>query len=267
MLVDLIRKVVPIRYRQSIGLWTARQASRSKVLLYPYMFLLCGTTPRGLVLLPNSECQIMYKGHSILAPRDSVFTAWEVLQDCVYEKEFTVEEGDTVFDVGAHVGLFTVKAALQVGNRGRVVAVEPVSANVKYLRSNTANIPEVAVISAAAGASVGVVALTLSTVSSCHSAEHVQGRPVETVSMSTLDDIAFRLKVSKVDFLKIDAEGYEVEILKGAGSMLRNGNMKVAIAAYHNLPTGEPELPQVCQILSQYRFKCVIRKEYVYATK
>ncbi|KKK62626.1 hypothetical protein LCGC14_3002420, partial [marine sediment metagenome] len=33
---DLIQKVVPIRFRQSVGLWTIQQASRSKWLLYPY---------------------------------------------------------------------------------------------------------------------------------------------------------------------------------------------------------------------------------------
>ena len=62
MLIDVIRKVVPMRERQDIGLWITKQAGRSKFLAYPYFFLLCGTIPLNLRLLSHEECAVTYLG-------------------------------------------------------------------------------------------------------------------------------------------------------------------------------------------------------------
>lgn len=265
MLLDLIRRVVPIKYRQSIGLWTARQASRSRLLLYPYFLLLCGIAPENVELLPGDDCVIRYRGYSILSPKDGIFTSWEVLQDGIYEKFGGPREGDTVVDIGAYVGMFTVKAAQQVGPNGLVVAIEPSSSNLQYLRRNTADIGNVKVIPKAAGSSGGEGRLTTSEASPCHTLVDKPGATTETIMIDTLDDILAKVGVKKVDFIKIDAEGYELEILKGASSTLKQSKLRLAVASYHDLPTGEHELSHVCRLLVSTGFSIKVVKGYVYA--
>ena len=266
MLLDLIRKLVPIRYRQSLGLWTAHQASRSKLLLYPYMWLLCRAIPNKLMLLPDDKATVDYKGFRILTPRDSIFTSWEVLQDEVYEKVAGPVFGNTVIDIGAHIGLFTVKAALQVGKYGKVVAIEPSPNNLEYLRANTEEqLDNVIIAPVAAGSSKHDGYLTVSGASPCCSLSSGQGACTELVKVDTLDNILHDASISKVDFIKIDAEGAELDILEGAMGTLRNNKLRVVVASYHNLPNGAYELPFVQQFFLNLGFRVITIKEYVYA--
>lgn len=264
-ILDAIRRVVPIKYRQSIGLWMACQSSRSKLLLYPYLYVLCGTTPKNLRLLHGDDCSIRYRGVSILMPKDSIFTSWEVLQDEVYERYYRPGEGDTVVDVGAHVGMFTVKASLQVGVAGKVIAIEPAKSNVGYLLSNTEGILNITVVPVAAGSSTKESNLALSKVSPCHSLTDHPGMNTESVAVRTLDSILHELDMYRADFIKIDAEGWELEILRGARETIKQRGTHLAVAAYHNLPNGEKELPYVRDMLVSLGFGVVVTGGYVYA--
>ena len=265
MFLDIVRRIVPIKYRQSFGLWTAHQASRSKLLLYPYLLLLCGTVPKNLRLIPNDECIITYRGHEIISPRDSIFTSWEVLQAEIYEKVYRPLNGDVVVDIGAHIGLFSVKASLQVGSAGVVIAIEPAHSNRIYLRQNTLPLLNVRVVDCAVGTSEKIGHITTSEASPCHTLTLEAGIDTEVVKVDTLDNILSKMGIGKVDFIKIDAEGSELDILKGATNTLMNNKLKLAVASYHNLPNGEYELPYVQQFLISAGFSTTTIKEYVYA--
>ena len=47
----------------------------------------------------------------------------------VYEQFYKLKEGDIVGYVSANVGMFTVKAALSVGDKGKVISIEPIEEN------------------------------------------------------------------------------------------------------------------------------------------
>ena len=53
------------------------------------------------------------------------------------------------------------------------------------------------------------------------------------VRTTTLDNYIRERKIEKVDFIKIDAEGAEREIIKGAEKTIREFKPRMAIAAYH----------------------------------
>ncbi len=262
---DLIQKVVPIRFRQSVGLWTIQQASRSKWLLYPYLVLLCGDYPRNMELLPGNVCTVWYRGYYIRAPRDGALTFMEVFQEQVYNRVYRLMEGDTVIDVGAYVGMFSVKAFYEVRSTGRIFAVEPSSSNNVYLRRNIYWRDSITHVPVALGASTGYGRLTATDASPCHQLTERRDKGTEEVRIETMDDMVARLEIDKVDFIKIDAEGSELKVLQGATNTLRNNRLHLAIAAYHDLDTGEPELPQVCKLLEDAGFRVQVIKCYVYA--
>src|SRR5437867_1922845 len=69
-----------------------------------------------------------------------------------------VHAGDTVFDIGANVGIYTLLFSERVGPRGRVVAFEPSARNVSYLKRHLAlnGATNVSVVEADASATAGI---------------------------------------------------------------------------------------------------------------
>lgn len=260
MLIDVFRKLLPIKVRQDLGLWAISQSARSKWLLYPYYKLLVGETPQNLKLLPDNECSVAYKGHDIYSPRDGILAFMEVFQDKVYEQLWQPEPGDIVVDVGAYVGMFTVRASDLVGSSGKVIAIEPEPRNLTYLEKNTSHLRNVIMMRAIAGSINGTGRLYISSASPCHTAAYHHKNSIE-VKKITLDSIGLQ-----PDFIKIDAEGSEMEILKGAIGIL-SGHTKLAIACYHDLPGGGNELESVAKFLRDRHYKITVIKKYVFAER
>ena len=85
----------------------------------------------------------------------------------------------------------------------------------------------------------------------------------------TLDDLAEELKLDKIDLIKVDAEGAELDVLKGAQKVLAKGT-RLVIAAYHTAPNGEAEIVQVVETLRKANYDGVCNvglRSYVYAEK
>lgn len=258
VMIDFVRKVLPIRIRQDLGLWSLAQSARCKALLYPYFLLLCGDTPKNLTLLPYGECSVNYNGREVLAPRDGILAFIEVFQDKIYEKLWSPKEGDTVLDAGAYVGMFTVRASELVGKSGRVIAIEPEPRNFAYLERNTEGLGNVTLIKAIASSWEGKGRLYLSGASPCHTTAYKHRNSIE-IRQITLDSLN-----TKADFVKIDAEGAELDILGGAEKLLSMGT-RLAIACYHDLPKGGNELPLVADFLRQRNYRITALRKYIYA--
>jgi FkbM family methyltransferase len=126
----------------------------------------------------------------------------------------------TVLDVGAAIGLWTIplgEAARQAG--ATVVAVEPLPGNARWLEHNIAlNGLEafVTVHHLAVGSETGLVRLDSDEQAGGSAAVSTDGRGV-TVQMSPLDDLELLWPVS---FIKMDVEGFELEVLRGASRIL-----------------------------------------------
>ena len=260
MLIDLFRKILPIKVRQDLGLWLISQSAKSKWLLYPYYQMLCGEMPKNLTLLPDNESVVTYKGHKVYSPRDGILAFMEVIQDEVYEQLWKPIGRDTVFDVGAYVGMFTVKASDMVGKGGIVYAIEPEPRNLTYLDKNTKDLPNVKIVRAIIGSKVGTGRLYISSASPCHTVAYHHKNSIE-IEMITLDSLEIQ-----PDFVKIDAEGSELEILKGSEKIIEKGT-RFAIACYHDLPGGGKELEPVVKFLENRDYKVVVIKKYVFAEK
>lgn len=139
-----------------------------------------------------------------------------------FEYYFKVEQGDTVIDVGACIGDTTAPFALKTGNRGLVVAVEPEPLNIKYLKINTCAFGNVKVVEKAAWNKREPMTFNVYSRPTGHSLTPIGVGYVSTIKVQadTLDNIS-KSCGRAVDYLKIDAQGSELQVLEGARKLLK----------------------------------------------
>ncbi len=132
-----------------------------------------------------------------------------------------IKKGSFVLDVGGHWGGFAVQFGKLVGGRGKVFSFEPSRKNFKMLRKNIQinNLDNIVFpYNFAVGSYEDTVKFPISATSSGHNSLIRKDIPVdyyEYVKQIVLDEFLTHRNVSKIDFIKIDVEGYELEVLKG----------------------------------------------------
>jgi FkbM family methyltransferase len=147
-----------------------------------------------------------------------------------------IQVGTTVVDVGANVGLYTWLASRCVGPQGKVIALEPSLSNWQALsRAKQVNgWSNVEIHRVAAADRSGHMYLEQSSYNSGNNAlAETSTAGSDAVEVIRLDDL---LAGRKVDFIKIDVQGWEAAVLKGAGQTLsQNRPLCVRIEIW---PTG-----------------------------
>jgi FkbM family methyltransferase len=135
-----------------------------------------------------------------------------------------------VLDVGAHAGQYT-KLFAKLAPRGRIYAVEPQSYARRILRVALAlnRLGNVTILPLALGAKPGRARLTIPVKGSgsygfglAHLGPATRAGEAETeeVAVDTIDDLARRLKLERLDFIKADIEGFEQAMIEGARKTL-----------------------------------------------
>ncbi|HBO10538.1 MAG: Methyltransferase FkbM [Microgenomates group bacterium GW2011_GWC1_46_16] len=131
-----------------------------------------------------------------------------------------VKQSVIAVDIGANVGYFTKQLAELVGNKGRVIGFEPCETNWKYLTKNVAGHKNVVIVQVA-----------LSDTDGLHRFSEDRANPGENglsrrgnlrVKTMTMDGWMKAKRIQKINLIKIDVEGAEVMVLKGAKTMIRN---------------------------------------------
>jgi FkbM family methyltransferase len=216
----------------------------------------------------------------ILQPFDSMPSInKEIYLWRVYTKFRELREGDVVVDVGAHVGVFTLMASRRAR---RVVAIEPHPFNYKLLLKNRAlnKLTNVTPANVALSNYCGNAKLYIAKNSRAHTIEeetvdrykvkhHFDVDKYVEVKVKTLDSLADELELDEVTFIKVDAEGSELNVLKGAERTLKENDAFLSIAAYH-VPN---ELREISNFLRDIGYEVFIRRlgesraPYVYASR
>jgi FkbM family methyltransferase len=134
-----------------------------------------------------------------------------------------------VIDVGANIGAHALPLASRLGADGRVVAVEPADAAMRRLRDTCALNPElssrVTLVHRALVAPGETAARTYFARWPLAHADHAhpvhQGVPeTSSATGSTLDDLVAELGLTRVDLIKLDVDGAELPVLRGASATL-----------------------------------------------
>jgi FkbM family methyltransferase len=191
-----------------------------------------------LIRIPGNIWVPEWKARVFLEPewKGAGVTLFYVVRT-LYEPELThlnqfVHPGETFVDAGANCGLFTIAAARIVGPSGRVIAFEPGRSVLPMLKHNVAqnSLENVEVHECGLGAEAGRVRLyhhphgASSATLGC--APGVKAPYVE-IEIDTLDAILERSGVEKVDTIKMDVEGAEELILRGAPKMFAQNHPRV----------------------------------------
>jgi FkbM family methyltransferase len=135
--------------------------------------------------------------------------------------------GDVMVDVGAHIGVHALTAAARLRGLGggTVVAFEPAHDSAARLRAAAArNRLEVTVVEAALGAEPGTADLRADPAYDIADAGvrslHGHGTRVQTVRVTTFDAWAAEARLERLDLVKLDVEGAELEALRGMAGAL-----------------------------------------------
>ena len=192
---------------------------------------------------------------------------WQALQP-------HVPVGGTFVDVGAHIGWYSLKAARLVGPQGRVLAVEPNQQTLVTLRDNIhasgadavivvlpvacADTETTLTFYAAPRANTGESSLSLTNAS--------QDGPVVAsyqVRGRRLDDIVKEAGVTRVDAVKIDVEGAEFLVLKGAVETLDRYRPAVSVELIdQQLKSMGSSVSEVMAFMRSHRYSPIQTAEY-----
>jgi len=141
------------------------------------------------------------------------------------------EEGDVFLDVGAHVGKYALQVAKIVGEKGAVIAVEPMPENYDALvRGVELNgLRNVIPLNIAAWNRECDVKLFIGDVGGHNSLKYDMGLGHVEVKAKPLDAVLEELGVNRVDWIKIDVEGAEYEALQGLEKTLKENGSKLIV--------------------------------------
>lgn len=157
-----------------------------------------------------------------------------------------IREGDSVVDVGANVGFFTVLLGALTGPSGRVLSIEPGAHNLSRLKANLAlnGFGHVSVLEQPVTDKEGEVTFFINSDDSGGNAlwdpghfpgnQRTQANPIaHTVEATTLDRAVADAGLPLPRLIKIDTEGAEQRVLEGACRLLQNRQVPHIIAELH----------------------------------
>ena len=167
--------------------------------------------------------------------------------------------GDIVFDVGAHHGMLSLAFSLWTGPEGRVFAFEANPENALTLQANifNNNIANCSCFFTAIGDRKGSISI------SGESADPKGISSGRETPMISLDRVCEMHQIDRVDLIKIDVEGFEFQVLKGAPRLL-SSHPKLAIEIHpDDLPNFGGSIHGIFELLDveRYEISVVARKE------
>jgi FkbM family methyltransferase len=144
----------------------------------------------------------------------------------------TVKRGDLVWDVGAHIGFYTVLFSKLSGPEGQVVAFEPMSMNVSHLRNHIRlnEINNVTIVQAAVWHTDQLIGFSDGHYDS--STGKVENLSTYQIPSITLDNFWLINGKRGPKLIKIDVEGAEEHVLRGAERMLTAARPVIVLALH-----------------------------------
>jgi FkbM family methyltransferase len=159
-------------------------------------------------------------------------------------------------DIGANIGYYAIQESKLVGEGGVVWAVEPVEKNVELLNANLKlnHCDNVLIWKGAVGDRNCTGSINISpmrNMGTLKRKENFRGYlGTQAVEVKTLDNLLLN-RISP-DVIRMDVEGYELEILQGGGNVLKNGHSKLFIEVHFDVL--RENILKIVELLKNYGY-------------
>jgi FkbM family methyltransferase len=160
-------------------------------------------------------------------------------------ERFSPKEGDVVVDIGAHMGRYTIISSKRVGTNGKVICMEADPNNFETLNhsielNNLTNV------------------ISFNCITYSKEMDIVDVNTYNRMHVNTLDYLLHQNGINAVNWMKIDVDGAELEVLKGASNILSNSKNIALFVEIHGLDNYRP----VIEFLNIYNFKIEFENTY-----
>ena len=205
-----------------------------------------------------------YKFYSRITRKVNNFLIHDVYTSMVDHEEDIVEQfspktGDIVVDIGAAFGFYAIMASRRVGQQGRVVAIEAQPDSFDMLNKNIKlnKLANIITLNYAAYSEKTKVRLY----SSYSIIQERAGQSLQSfieVSADTLDNLLLGVGIDEVNWIKIDVEGAELEVLKGAEGLLSRSTDIALLIEVHSPDLVKP----IVELCRSFNFGVQFKKNY-----
>lgn len=173
---------------------------------------------------------------------------------------FEIKENDLIIDIGAHIGMFSILAG-KFAPKGKVYAFEPSEENFNLLKENIElnKMENVVPINKAIAKESGIREFALSPDDPAGHAIPYEETNRQKIKVQTinLDDFVKENNINKIDFLKMDCEGAEYEILFNCSSETLQKIGKISME-YHDVDS-KRTVAHIKNFLEKFRFSVLVK--------
>ncbi|MCX2431361.1 FkbM family methyltransferase [Pedobacter sp. GR22-10] len=160
-------------------------------------------------------------------------------------------EPKNILDIGAYEGNWGIEIA-EIFPEAHILMIEGQRSKEDKLLKIAKNLKNAEVLIALLGAEVKMVNFNIyETASSVFTENNVTNAKIEEVQLNLLDDILENQYTNAIDFIKIDTQGYELEILKGGLKTLHNAQAVLLEVSLLNIYNDAPLVDQVMAFMSE----------------
>lgn len=231
------------------GLWTVLRSVQDQKSMMDYQLVWLAH-----ILMDESILETFHPRHTVPYKADGKIDYHDFqlehihdidCQEELYEEiyridEVTPEPGDVAFDIGAYCGDTVAFLERYIGPSGVIYAFEPAKKNIGFLLENIEGNGFKNVIHVPKGvhhetrqgllADAGFNKSGFFVIDGDRVAESY-----EHIDMTSLDEFVDKFHIEKINYIKVDIEGCEMNMLKGAVNTIKKFKPKLAISIYHSL--------------------------------
>lgn len=169
-----------------------------------------------------------------------------------------IKEDWVCIDVGANIGYHSILMS-RLASRGHIFAFEPtITSRMLHKNLNFNNVSNVEVLEQAVGAVSG---------NKNEELYRIWGRKPEkaTYEFITIDDFVKQRGLTRVDFIKVDVDGFDIEVLEGAKETLSRLNPVVLVELNHALSTRNRSNAEAFELFLDAKYdKCLVLDSHNY---